>query len=97
MWGLTHYGNASDFEWDVITGISAGSVNTAASAAFTPKQGQYMTEFLSQGWNATNTSDVYKMWNNPVMGITFYGGAVDDSPMLETMEHLLEIVPIDDF
>lgn len=27
-WGLTHYGDPTDFEWDVVTGVSAGSVNT---------------------------------------------------------------------
>jgi len=29
IWGLINYGNPADFEWDVITGVSAGSWNAA--------------------------------------------------------------------
>ena len=28
--GFVNSGNTSDFEWDVISGVSAGSINTAA-------------------------------------------------------------------
>ena len=28
VWGLTHYGDPKDYEWDVHSGISAGSINT---------------------------------------------------------------------
>ena len=28
VWGLTHYGDPSDYYWDVHTGVSAGSINT---------------------------------------------------------------------
>ena len=34
IWGLTHYGNPEDFAWNVITGVSAGGINTAATAVF---------------------------------------------------------------
>ena len=27
LYGFTHYGNPSDFAYDVVTGISAGSIN----------------------------------------------------------------------
>ena len=27
LWGFTHYGNPDDFRYDVVTGISAGSIN----------------------------------------------------------------------
>ena len=29
LWGLLHNGNPADYEWDHVTGISAGSINTA--------------------------------------------------------------------
>jgi len=28
IWGLTHYGDPTDYYYDVHTGVSAGSVNT---------------------------------------------------------------------
>ena len=27
LWGFLHYGNPDDFRYDVVTGISAGSIN----------------------------------------------------------------------
>ena len=47
MWGLAHYGNPEDYYWDVLTGISAGSINTAGSAGFFPSEVLEMTEFLA--------------------------------------------------
>ena len=28
IWGLLHYGDPADFAWDVVSGISAGAINT---------------------------------------------------------------------
>jgi len=50
MWGLAHYGNPEDFYWDVLTGVSAGSINTAGSAGFSPEQVLEYTEWLSESW-----------------------------------------------
>lgn len=38
MWGLANYGNPDDFHWDVVTGISAGSINAAGIAGFAPSE-----------------------------------------------------------
>lgn len=38
MWGLANYGNPNDYHWDVITGISAGSINSAGAAGFAPSE-----------------------------------------------------------
>ena len=34
VWGLVHYGNSEEFQYDVVSGISAGSINAAAMAGF---------------------------------------------------------------
>ena len=39
LWGLNHYGNPSDFEWDSLSGVSAGSINACALAGWDPKDG----------------------------------------------------------
>ena len=36
LWGLAHYGNQSDFFYDWVTGISAGSINTMAMSGWAP-------------------------------------------------------------
>ena len=34
LWGLLNYGNPNDFKYDVVSGISAGSINTLALAGW---------------------------------------------------------------
>ena len=29
IYGLIHYGNPKDFQWDVVSGVSAGCINAA--------------------------------------------------------------------
>ncbi len=50
LWGLVHYGNPSDFTWNVVTGVSAGAINTGAVVVFAPGDEVAMTEFLSLSW-----------------------------------------------
>ena len=42
MWGLANYGNVSDYYWDVVSGISAGAINTAGTAGWAPNETEYM-------------------------------------------------------
>jgi predicted acylesterase/phospholipase RssA len=39
IWGLVNYGDPKDFEWEQVTGISAGAINTAGMVGFRPDQG----------------------------------------------------------
>jgi predicted acylesterase/phospholipase RssA len=39
IWGLMNYGNPKDYEWDVLTGISVGSINSSYLSAWEPKDG----------------------------------------------------------
>ena len=50
LWGLLNYGNESDFYNDVVTGVSAGSINAVGVAAFSPKDSKSAAEFLSETW-----------------------------------------------
>ena len=34
LWGLVNYGNPDDFKYDVVSGISAGSINALALAGW---------------------------------------------------------------
>ena len=42
-----HYGNPDDFQWDVVTGISAGAINTGALSIWAPEEGLKMSEWVS--------------------------------------------------
>lgn len=47
MWGLTTYGNAEDYYWDVVSGISAGAINTTGTAGWKPEEVVEMNQYLS--------------------------------------------------
>ena len=34
IWGLTHYGDPADYTWDVVSGVSAGAINTGGIATW---------------------------------------------------------------
>ena len=38
LWGLANYGVETDFEYDVVTGVSAGALNTAGLAPWPKEQ-----------------------------------------------------------
>ena len=51
LYGFAHSANPQDFYYDVITGISAGAINTAGLAGFAPSDVIAASEFLSDTWN----------------------------------------------
>ena len=40
IWGLQNYGNPEDYAWNVVTGVSAGSMGAAGMAAFGLDEGR---------------------------------------------------------
>ena len=57
MWGLIHYGDPANFTWDVVTGVSAGAINTAAISVFAAGDDVAMTEYLSDTWAGVTSND----------------------------------------
>ena len=82
MWGLLHYGNPEDYSWDVVTGVSAGAINTAAISTFAPEDTLNMTEYLSGAWAGIHSND--EIWLNwpegPAKALFNKGGILDNSP-----------------
>jgi hypothetical protein len=64
MWGLVHYGNPADFAWDVVSGVSAGSINAAATSVFEVGDEVAMTEFLSDAWANLKSHDIWKTYDD---------------------------------
>ena len=48
LWGFVHYGNPSDHAYNVVTGVSAGAINTAALAGWAVGDEVAQTEWMSQ-------------------------------------------------
>jgi len=95
MWGLTHYGNPEDYYWEVMTGVSAGSINTAGGAAFAPWESPEMSEWLSNNWASLHNGDIYRMW--PEESVTYSlknnVSLFDTTPALNYLRGLLAPFP----
>ena len=59
LWGLVHYGNAEEYKWDVVSGVSAGSINSAGIGVWAPGEEVEGTETLVGLWGNLKTSDIY--------------------------------------
>jgi len=56
VWGFLHYGNPSDFRWDVVTCVSAGAINTAGLSGWAVGDEVAASEWLSDTWNSLKTN-----------------------------------------
>jgi len=59
LWGFINYGNPSDFEYEVVSGVSAGALNTMGIAGWEIGKEAEMTQWLSDMWHSLHTSDVW--------------------------------------
>ena len=63
VWGLVNNAaNKSEYAYDVLTGVSAGSINGGAMAIFAPGDEVNMAQLLSETWQKLTTKDIFKMW-----------------------------------
>ena len=59
LWGLLHNGNREDFAYDWLTGVSAGSINTAGLAGWPVGKEYEATEWLSDTMSSLTSSDIW--------------------------------------
>jgi len=83
FWGLLHYGNPADYAYDVITGVSAGAINTGALAGWAIGDEYRASEWLSDTWNNMQTSSVWRLWPEGITDGFNQHGFVDTSPGLD--------------
>jgi predicted acylesterase/phospholipase RssA len=57
---LLNYGEPTDYEWDVVTGISVGSINSSYISAYKVGDEKKAAQGLSDVWANTKTSDIIK-------------------------------------
>ena len=55
IWGLAHYGNPDDYKWDVVSGVSAGSINAAAISVWAPGEEVGASEYMVETWSSLST------------------------------------------
>ena len=59
LWGLLHYGEPSDFMYDVVSGVSIGSINASGLAVFAKGQEREAVDYIYSTWQQIRTEDIY--------------------------------------
>ena len=90
LWGLAHYGNPEDYYWDVVSGISAGAINTSGTAGWKPEEVIEMTEYLSDAWLDLSTHDIW-VARPGIQHILNESSIFDDEPALETIRRIMSV------
>ena len=82
-YGLAHLLPLEEVQYDVVTGISAGSVNAFAMSLWSVEDSVKMTEWVVDMWRNLTSEDVYQMWPGGFeQGLANESGLLDDSPLL---------------
>lgn len=90
LWGLLHNGNPADYEWDHITGISAGSINTAGLVGWTKGDELAATEWLKEFWANIKTRDWWIEYPEGMMeALTERPSLLDTSPFIPWLTSVL--------
>jgi len=91
LWGLARYGNPDDFHWDVLSGISAGSINTAGLVLWAPEDVVEMTQWMSDVWASLTTDQILLERPEGILNSFLFGESIfDDSPALDFMTNLMQ-------
>jgi predicted patatin/cPLA2 family phospholipase len=70
--------------YDVLTGVSAGSMNACGLGAFAPNEGVEASEFVFGLWNSIKSSDVFGMWPKGIIdGLFNQEGILNNKPLID--------------
>ena len=82
--GLVNKLSTEDVSYDVVNGVSAGSLNSLALSAFAPDDVEGASEFAFGLWNSIPQHEAYTNWPfGIVQGLFFKKGIFDISPGIE--------------
>lgn len=77
-----HYGDPSDYQYDVVTGVSAGAINGAAMSVWPIGQEVAMSEFIADTWMQLTDKTIYDtFFGGIVAGITFHSSIYNADPL----------------
>ena len=87
LWGLVKNDeDKTKYEYDVITGVSAGSFNALFIAAREIGQEETMVEYLSNEWEKITTPDVFIDWTFGIAnGLINESGLFNNSPLFSLL------------
>ena len=80
------------YAYDVVTGVSAGAINTGAISIFKPGDEVNMVQFLSDTWAGINDKNVYEQWSpfGIITGLFSESGIFNDQPLVDFLKSVFE-------
>ena len=78
--------NKMNYNWDVITGVSVGSINTGMLAMYTQYQQSTAIDKLKALWLNLTSNNVYKVNYDPIYDQSLY----DNTPLYNTINNTLK-------
>ena len=87
VYSLVHNLTSPENQYDVLVGVSAGSMNAMGISLFDYGEESEMAEFLIGIWKNMSNEKVYKDWDSwdPIHGVLFEPGYFDNSPLVKTL------------
>ncbi len=79
-------------QYDVVTGISVGSINAAAFSIYEPGKEREAADFLLNKWRSLKGKrSIFKNWFfGPLYGLLFKSGLYDSSPLHDFLDNLVD-------
>ena len=88
LWQLVESLPAADVAWDVVTGVSTGSLNTFGVAQFAPGDEKAMVDYIQSIWlNIGSSSSIFVEWPGGLAaGLLTKPSLYDTSPLRATLQ-----------
>jgi len=91
LWGLYYSdvnATADKYAYDVMTGVSAGALNTACGAMFEPSDVEHFINYLSEKWQELKEDNVWVPWKPAgiITGINKKSGVLDTSALFKFVQ-----------
>lgn len=94
VYGFVHSLPASEVTWDVVTGVSAGALNSAGIGIFKVGNEIAMADWLIELWETIDTKQIWKMWDEGIMyGFFNVSGIFDDTPLFNLLTEIIGQAP----
>ena len=93
LWGMYYAGNdKKEFEYDVVTGVSAGSINLVGVSVYAKGDEEAMVKDLSNRWATLKQDNLYYRWwpFGIFTGINWHSGLFNTKPLTEYIDNFIK-------
>ena len=89
LWGLVNYGIPKDYKYDVVSGVSIGSINASGLAVFAIGDELAAVDFIYSTWQSISSEDIYIEWPMGLVSSLYSESVYDTTPGFKTLKKML--------